>query len=75
MLEELHSMVTVYGYDGVCFQAAGGEVIKDELQFFVKGLCAAIVEIDDLVDIEMGLAAALAAYDFQWIVQPAQDEF
>ena len=57
VLEELHAVVGIDDDDGVVGEPAGVEVTQHLAHFVVEFGHAAVVQIDDLVEVEFLLAA------------------
>ena len=69
VLEELHAVVGIDHDDRVVGEPAGVEVTQHAADFIVELRDAAVIEIDDLIEVEFFLRRALAADDFERIGQ------
>ncbi len=74
MLEELHAVVAVEHHDGVLREAAVVELAQQAPDLVVELGHAAIVEIEDLVEVEFLARLALAADDLERLGQPGHGE-
>ena len=74
VLEELHAMVGIDDDDGVVGQTAGLQVRQHLADFVVEFRHAAVVQVDDLIEIELFPGRALATDDLERIGEPGHRE-